>query len=602
MDTPLVFFGAVIAAGLAAQWIAWRFKVPSILLLLALGFVLGYFFGVDPDEVIGRELLFPIVSIAVAVILFEGGLSLRLRDINKSRDVVFRLVTLGVLVCWGLSTFACIVCFQTNWRIAAITGAILTVTGPTVIGPMLRHVRPIKSIGSVIKWEGIVIDPVGAVLAVLVFEALTGDGGAAQIAISLLRILVIGMSFGYVAAQIVIQSIRRYLLPDFLHVPMVLSFVIVTFILGNMSAHEGGLVAVTVMGIVMGNQKEISVRHLLEFKENLQILLISCLFVILAARIEPGDIWELGWGGIVFLLLLILVIRPASVLVSTVGSRLGLNERLFLCTLAPRGIVAAAVSSVFALELTEHHGHELPGDPEQIVSITFLVIVGTVSVYGTVAGSCARWLGLASTRPQGILFAGAHDFVRELARTIQSEGVQVLLVDTNYRNVTAARLAGLPATCDSIVSEFVSEEMDFGGIGRLLAMTPNEDLNSLASLEFAAVFGRGEVFQLSTTAGGVGNRKQPTHLRGRRLFDSEATFDQLNFRFSSGGQIKKTRITKEFSYDDFVKKHGTNSTLLCLLSESGELRIDTVDTPLKPQPGDKVIAMVDQEAIPLGTL
>ena len=591
MHDPLIFLATVIAAGIGAQWLAWRLKLPSILLLLMSGFILGFGIGVNPDDVLGRDIIFPVVSLSVAVIMFEGGLTLKLREIEKARDVVIRLVTFGVLVCWGIATAAIILILGVSWQVGAITGAVLTVTGPTVVGPMLRHIRPKKAIGSVIKWEGIVIDPVGAVLAVLVFEAVTSYHGPLQITISLLAIVLIGAMLGFGSAYLLVQSIRRFVIPDFLQVPLTLTVVVVVFVFGNNLAHEAGLVAVTLMGIAMGNQRAVSIRHLLEFKENLQILLISCLFVVLAARIEISDIWRLGWGGIALLVVMIVVVRPASVLVSTIGSKLDLNERIFLAALAPRGIVAAVVASVFTLELAEHHTDAYFEDANLIASITFLVIVGTVSVYGLVAGPIARRLGLAIDRAQGVLFAGATELVRDMAFALQQEGIPVLLVDTNHRNVTEARLAGVPATCDSIVSEFVSEEMELGGIGRLLAMTPNDELNSLAATELSSVFGRSEVYQLGASQGGVGNRTKPSHLLGRTLFNG-ITFADLQHQHLTGAQLKKTTITDEFGYDSFLDRYGESTQLLFVVSASKQLRINSVDDPIIPTAGDTVIAMI----------
>ena len=589
MTDPLVFFSVVIAAGIGAQWVAWRLKIPSILLLLACGFALGFGANVNPDNVLGRDIIFPVVSLAVAIIMFEGGLTLKLREIDKARDVVIRLVTLGVLVCWILAAIAICLILRVPWQVGAITGAVLTVTGPTVVGPMLRHIRPQKRIGSVIKWEGIVIDPVGAVLAILVFEAVTSYHGPLQITLSLAKIIVIGSGLGFAAAFGLVQSIRRYAIPDFLHVPLTLAIVIVVYVLGNKLAHEGGLLAVTLMGIAMGNQKSVSTRHLLEFKENLQILLISCLFVVLAARIEVGDIYRLGWGGIGLLVVMVVVVRPASVLVSTIGSQLSFNERLFLAALAPRGIVAAVVASVFALELAEHHTEAHFEGANLIASITFLVIVGTVSVYGLIAGPAARRLGLANAQAQGVLFAGAAELVRAMAKSLQDEGIAVMMVDTNYRNVTEARLAGIPATCDSIVSEFVCEEMDVGGIGRLIAMTPNDDLNSLAATEFSNVFGRSEVYQ-PKPGQGVGNHKAPSHLLGRALFDG-STFESVQQRHLNGAEIKTTNVTEEFGYDAFLKTHG-DALLLFVVNEKGKLKVNATDDPLVPAAGDTVIALV----------
>lgn len=592
LEKPLIFLGVVVLLGASAQWIAWRLKLPSILLLLASGFLLGYLGDVDPDQVIHRELLFPVVSLAVALIMFEGGMTLRFQEIDKSRDIVFRLVTVGVLISWVLGAVACRYLLGASWGVSVITGAILTVTGPTVVGPMLRHIRPVKPIGSIIKWEGIVIDPIGAVLAVLVFEVVVGHGDATAISIALIKTIGVGFLLGLAVAYGLLLALRRYWLPDFLHVPVTLALVLGAFVAANQVAHESGLIVVTVMGVVIGNQKQVPVRHLLEFKENLQILLISCLFVVLAARIEPNDILQLGVGGIALLVVLILVVRPIAVFASTTGGRLNLRERLFLCSLAPRGIVAAAVSSIFALEIAQHHAGQFP-DADMIVSVTFLVIVGTVTVYGLAAGPIARRLQLAERTPQGVLFAGASGWVRQIAQAVHDSGVTVMLIDTNYRNVAEAKMAGMPAACGSVVSDFVIEDVDLGGIGRLLAMTPNDDLNSLAATEYATVFDRAEVFQLPPSNATMAKRDKATHLQGRYLFDASANYGELAYRFASGGQVKKTKITEEFTFIHFREKYGPSALVLFVVSPTGKLSINPVDEPIEPQTGDTVIAIVD---------
>ena len=591
MDQPLIFFTAVLVLGIAAQWIAWRFHLPSILLLLTFGFAAGYLGHADPDKLIGRELLFPVVSLSVAVILFEGGLSLQFRDLKDSGTVVIRLVSLGVLVSWLLTATAARQLFGMDGRVAALTGAILVVTGPTVIGPLLRHIRPARQVGSIVKWEGIVIDPIGAVLAVLVFEALFQDQGHIWRAPFLT--LVVGTLIGLVTAAVLVQLMKHYWIPDFLHNAVFLTAAICTFALANTLQSESGLLTVTVLGIALANQKSVPVHHVLEFKENLRVLLISCLFVVLASRIKLSDLWEIGWNGLVFLAILIFLIRPASVFMSTFATKLKWRERVFLAFLAPRGIVAAAVSSVFALEVTHlYHDQQLPAGAQQIVPLTFVVIVGTVTVYGVLAAPLARWLGLAEPNPQGVLFAGAASWIRDIAKILQDEGITVLLVDTSRPNIANARMDGLPTQHASILSEYVAEEIDLGGIGRLMAMTPNDDLNTLAAMEFAQVFGRAEVYQLFPWQGGVGNREPSPHIRGRILFGPELTFGSLASRFATGGVVKKTKLSEKFTFEDFRARYGDSSIVMFIIDESARLRICTADTPPTPKPGETLIALV----------
>ncbi len=599
LNEPLLaFLAAVLALGIAAQWVAWRLKLPSILLLLAIGFLVGAVCGDDPtrpgttipDEVITVDLLFPAVSLAVAVIMFEGGLTLRLRELEESGQTVLRLVTIGAGVSWGLAGFAAHYLVGMDRYSSALIGAILVVTGPTVIAPLLRHVRPHRRIGSVVKWEGIVIDPIGVVLAVLVFDVMIIEKSSAIWMLT--KILAVGAILGIGTAILLVQFMRRYWIPDFLHNPVFLAAAIGTFALGNRLAPEAGLVTVTILGVALANQRVVPVRHVVEFKENLRVLLISCLFIVLAARIRLEDIFSLGWGGLAFLVLLIVVIRPLSVFFSTIGGELTRNERIFLAFLAPRGIVAAAVSSIFALEIAHHsHAAEISG-VDRIVPLTFLVIVGTVTVYGLAAAPLARYLGLAAKSPQGLLFAGGDNWILSVAAAFHEEGIPVLIVDTNFRHVSLARQQGLEARCASIVSEYM-EDIDLGGIGRLMAVTPNDDLNTLAVLEFAPLFGRAQCYQLPFREVSTARREASIQIRGRYLFNKDATHSNLSYRTSIGAQVKKTKITDEFTFEDFLVRYGESAIVLGVLSETKQLMVSTADTPLIPKAGQTVIAMVD---------
>jgi CPA1 family monovalent cation:H+ antiporter len=229
-----------------------------------------------------------------------------------------------------------------------------------------------------------------------------------------------------------------------------------------------------------------------------------------------------------------------------------------------------------------------------MVPVTFLVIVGTVAVYGLFSPLLARWLALASPNPQGILFAGASDWIRQVAKSIHGLGIPVLLVDTNYRNVSLARQDGLPAQCASVLSEYIDEEVDLAGIGRLLAVTPNDELNRLAALEYSHDFGRAGVYQLNPLDGGSSRRETaPPHIQGRLLFAPEVTYDTLAARINHGAQIKRTGITEEFSFEDFRSRYGDSAIVLFVVTEAGQLNIATADAQLEPGAGQTVIALVD---------
>ncbi len=591
--------------GIAAQWLAWRLHVPAILLLLGCGIALGQF--VDPDTLLsavtggarenGPRLLFPAVSLAVAVILFQGGLSLRYHELKYSGPVVLRLVTIGALVAWVLTATAAKYTLGLTTRIAVLVGAILVVTGPTVVGPLLRHIRPTRRVGSIAKWEGIVIDPIGAVLAILVFEqvlAAVQVPSVASVSLVLLRCAGIALVLGFLAAWLLVKAVQRYWLPDYLQGVAFLAVALGAFAASNELQAESGLATITFMGIVLANQRKVSIRHVVEFNEHLEVLLISCLFVVLGSRLNVGEILALGTSGVLFLLLLIVAVRPISVLAATFGTAITVRERLFLAFLAPRGIVAAAVASVFALKVATASGEEsqLAEQAQQLVPITFLVIVGTVAVYGLLSAPLARWLGLADPNPQGLLIAGASAWIRDLASVLKEEGFAVLLLDTNESNVSAARMSGLTAECMNVLSEPVQNDLDLSGIGRMLAMTPNDEVNAMASRELAHLFGRANVYQLSAS-GGEGRRwTLAPHLGGRPLFGKDMTFTDIEGRSARGSVVKKTKLTEEFTWQDFQLLYGPTARPLFLLTGKNALSICTADQPVEPKRGQTVIALV----------
>jgi len=587
----LIGITGIVILGVGAQWLAWRLRVPSILLLLIFGFIAGPVTGfLKPDALLG-DLLVPVVSISVAVILFEGGLSLRFSEIRKVSSVVRNLTTVGVLVTWLIGTAAARFILGLDLPLAVLLGAISALTGPTVIIPLLRHVRPTSRLGSILKWEGILNDPIGATLAVLVFQAiLVGElREATTVAVTgFFKTVSIGVLVGAGGAGLIVLLLRRYWIPDFLHNAVSLMMVVGAFTLSNFLQTESGLLAVTLMGITLANQKLVTVGHILEFKENLRVLLISCLFILLAARLQAGYMIRVGPSIIAFLGVLMLVARPLVVALSTIRSAVTLREKTFLSWVAPRGIVAAAVASVFALRLAEAGYPEA----ERLVPLTFMVITVTVAVYGLTASPLARWLGVASS-PQGVLIVGAHAWARDIAAALHAQNYSVMLVDTNWANISAARMAGLPAFYGSILSDDLSRETELEGIGRLLALTPNDEVNSLAALQFAKLFGRSEVYQLPTEDQKEGHGEATSRrLRGRDLFGKEASYSYVDARFASGATVKKITLSEEFDYAAFQNLYGDSALNLFLITEAKELIVLAADNPVEPQKGQTLISLV----------
>ncbi|MFO8100604.1 MAG: cation:proton antiporter [Dehalococcoidia bacterium] len=599
-ENLLIGLASIIILGIGAQWLAWRFQLPAILLMLAFGIIAGpvlcHFYSdycLDPDELFG-DLLLPIVSLSVAIILFEGGLSLRISELRGLGSIIPRLITIGALATWVIGAAASYYLLDLELDIAILLGAILIVSGPTVILPLLRHVRPRSQINSVLKWEGIVIDPIGAILAVIVFQEVLGgslENATQSIVIGILKTIFFGTATGIVGAYFILAMLKRYWIPDFLQSSAVLMIVIAVYIISDHFQEESGLMATTIMGIVMGNQKSISVRHIIEFKEHLGVLLVSSLFVLLAARLDPSDWNELGWNTVIFLLVLIFVARPLAVVLSTMGSNFNWRERAFLMWVAPRGIVAAAVSSVFALRLADA-GHP---QASQLVPLTFTVILVTVIIYGLSAFPLARRLQISQANPQGFLIMGAHPWARTIASTLKENGYKVLLVDTAWVGLMAARNAGLDTFHASILSRYALDEIDLGEIGRLLALTPNNGANSLAALHFAPYLDSANVFQLSPGVEEEGRKEEICHqLCGRILFGRDITFQYLMERFRLGAIVKSTKITEIFDFNAFKNYYGPSAIPLFLINNTtGDITVFASDTNIKPEPGYTLISLVD---------
>ena len=403
MEQTGLILALIVAAGVVLQWFSWWLKIPAILLLLAAGMTAGPVTGwLDPDVLFG-DLLFPIASLGVAVILFEGSLTLRWHEVRGQERMVRNLVTIGALITWGAIGATAHWILDLPWSLALLLGALLTVTGPTVIVPLLRTVRPVQRIAHILRWEGIIIDPVGALLAVLVFEfILSGERGHTLVVLA--GAIAGGSAIGLAGGWTLAELLRRHKIPEYLHNSVALALVLAVFSLANLAVEESGLLAVTVMGILLANRKDIDTEDILNFKETLSVLLISFLFIVLAARMDLEILTNLGWDAALFFAAIVIVVRPLMVLVSGIGSKLPWREQALIAGVAPRGIVAAAVSALFAIKL------ERVGIPEagQLVALTFMVIVGTVVLQSLTARPMARWLRVAEPEPRGVLIVGGN--------------------------------------------------------------------------------------------------------------------------------------------------------------------------------------------------
>ena len=596
-EHALIAISSTAVLGAICQWFAWRLKIPAILLLLVVGIVVGPVTGMlVPDETFG-DLIFPFVSLSVAIILFEGGLNLKMSEIRSTSREIFNLVTIGALVTFVATASFAILLLDLPQSLCWLLGAILVVTGPTVVIPLLRQVRPSGNVGALLKWEGIVIDPLGVLLGVLTFEAIVA-GGLGELTGTIIAVCikagVFGTLLGVGGAYALIMMLKNYLIPDYLINPITLCTVVGVFALANSIQHESGLVTVTVMGVVLANQQHVSINHLIQFKEDLRVLLISMLFILLAARVDQSAIYNITMGQIAFVAALIFIIRPLTVFVSTFRSSLTLKEKLFLSSVAPRGIVAATISSIFALDLASYQaaGETAFVQANDIVNITFLVIVCTVVFYSLTAKFSAKILGLASPVQHGMLILGAHAWARELAKCLRSEGVLVRLIDTNSYNINSAKRDGLLAQNTNIFLDHEQGQINLGGTGKLLALTANEEINSLATLHFSDIYGWADVYSLiSSDASGSQGSESIRHIRGRQLFGELVSFQKISSLFSGGGQFISSDLADEQAVEKFKEKTLEEQIPLFFIENEGIATPIVIDKPYEPSVGSRVISL-----------
>lgn len=597
MTVSTVFLLACIGVlSLFCQWLAWRVRMPAILFLLAGGIAVGPLLGfLDPEAVFG-DLLFPVISLAVAIILFEGSLTLRYDEIRGHGKMVRNLIPVGSIVTCIIGTLAARWLLEVSWEVALLFGAISIVTGPTVIAPLLRSVRPDAKLANILRWEGIIIDPVGALLAVLVFEGIVSWGQGNVFGHSLYifgKTLAVGFLIGAVAGWLNGIALRKHLLPQYLHNAGTLTFMLGVYALSNEMAHESGLLTVTVMGIWMANMKQVPIDSILEFKESLSVLLISALFIILAARIEFAAIAQLGWGLVIVLALLMLVARPVSIFLSAVGTSLTWRDKLFLSWIAPRGIVAAAVSALFAFQL-QKLGYESAG---ALVPLVFMLIITTVTLQSLTARPLARLLNVAEPAEYGFLILGANPVARKIGQALQKLEVPVTLADTNWENVKQARMDNLQVYFGNPVSEHASTHLDLTGIGNLLVISPYKHMNSLATYHFLDWFGKGSVLTLAEGDQDQKARHQTAEkIQMTRGLFGGVSYAKLASLASQGYSVKTTQLSEEFTFDDFLEKYDRQALVLFVLDNRERITpVKNMDS-IKPEKDWTLVTLVPPQA------
>lgn len=595
MEPYALVFALIGALGIGAQWIAWRTGWPAIALMLAAGVIAGPVTGlVRPHDIFG-DLLEPMISVAVALILFEGGLSLNFRELRRTDGAVTRLVLLGAPIGWVLGSLACYYVAGLVWPVAILFAGILVVTGPTVVLPLLRQSNVAARPRAILKWEAIVNDPVGALFGVITYEYLrrTGEGGTlASVLVSLAAAAAVAGLIGWLAARAIGWAFPRGHVPEYLKAPILLVAVIAVFVGSNMVQQETGLLAVTVMGIVVANMKMESLRDVQPFKENITVLLISGVFVLLSASLDLQVLRQFEWRFLAFLVALLFLVRPATVLLSLAFSPVPWRERLLVAWIAPRGVVAVAISGLFALRL-DHLGYS---DGSILVTLSFAVVIATIIAHGFSIGPVARLLKVTGATEQGLLIVGGTPFSLALADQLRQLEVPVTIADNSWQRLAAARQAGIPTYHGEILAEATEERLDLTQFQVIAATTDNEAYNALVCNEFAPEVGRDNVYQLGDSSDDDDPRSLPEALRGRALFASGLGVEQILERDRAGWGFRKTRITEQFDFEAARAGLPEEADMLLLIRKGGALRFFTHASRPTPQAGDTIISYVPPDA------
>ncbi|MCX2838854.1 sodium:proton antiporter [Salinimicrobium sp. MT39] len=575
----------LVILGILAQWVAWKTKTPAILPLILIGLFVGPFSTLishdgtkwlEPiwngeEGVFPGESLFYFVSLAIAVILFEGGLTLRRGEVGNIGPVIVKLISVGVVVTFFGAGLAAHFIYGFSWQISFLFSSLIIVTGPTVIAPILRNI-PLKThVSSILKWEGILIDPIGALIAVLMYEFIRVEGGQDFTITALTefgKIILFGFTFGFTFAHILALLIKRNVIPHYLLNVFTLATVLGVFVLADTFAHESGLLAVVVMGMVMGNKNLPNIKELLYFKESLSVLLISILFILLAANIEISDLLLIyNWKAAMLFGAVVFIVRPIGVILSSLGSNLKANEIAFISWVGPRGIVAAGIASLFGLKLAREG---VPG-AEYITPLVFMVVLLSVLLNATTARIFAKLVGVFVKDAEGILIIGASSVSRLIGKYLQDNNRHVVLMDNNGDNVMKAKDLGLDAIAGSVYEDDLFNNVELNDVGYLMAMTGNSDINKTAINKFTNQYGEKGSFRLISSD----EMNDPETNPSEGLFSHTDDYIKLTEVARSYPTIHEVVLNSRAHYEGLLEISKTDPDIIPLFvkTDTGELRI-----------------------------
>lgn len=589
---PVMSFALVGALGVGAQWLAWRLRLPAIVLMLVAGLVIGPVTGLfDPGRDIG-PLMGPLISIAVAIILFEGGMTLSVQSLRGAAEGVRRLVFVGAPLGWLFSALALHYVAGLGWASSAVFGGIMIVTGPTVIAPLLRQARLRRRPAQLLQWEAIVNDPIGALAAVLAFEVvlvLQAAESAGDAVLDITRGLVVASVLGVASGWAIAESFRRAWVPEFMKVPVLFTLLLGVFALSDTVLHESGLLAVTVMGIWIANADLPSYTELRRFKEHATILLVSGVFILLAANMKFDALALLNWQAAAFVAVVILIVRPLTVLISLLGTKLPMRERLLVGLTGPRGVVLVAVAGLFAERLVAE-GIE---DAALLTPLAFALVAATVVLHGFSLRPMARAFGLAGAAIPGVIFVGGSRFAMAFAKALQDRDVPVLIADANRARLRSAREAGVPVFFGDILSEAAEHGVEIMSYGQVMAISDNDAYNTLVATDLAPEFGRENVFQLKRAKQDSKRHALPATLGGR-ITAGGLTYYELAAKMSDGWSVRSTDLTDEFTLEDWAA-HNPEAILLASYDESAGLTLIEHEQAPKKLSGVRILALAPQK-------
>ncbi len=528
IDEPVTAIAVVLVTAALCQLVANRLNLPSVLLLLVAG--LGLSPVLDPDLILG-DLLFTGVGLGVAVLLFEGGTGLHWHRLRQGKGPVLRLVTVGAAIAWVVGASVSALVLDVETEIAILIGAILIVSGPTVVMPLLRVIRPRQPTSSILRWEGILIDPVGAGIAIVVLDAIIEQRSFGRILLQVVATFATGLGVGAVAAIALLGALRLRLVPDHLQIPVTLAVLVGAYAASDLLRPEAGLIAATLLGMAFANQRRAPAAHIAEFNENLGSIILGVLFIVLGARVDLGAIVDNLAASAIIIAALVLVARPASVLASTVGTGLSWRDRWFLMALAPRGVVAAAVASLFALEL-ESHGTS----PGPLVPVVFSVVIGTVVLTSIGARFAAARLQVARPDPTGLALIGGGDFAIELASVLGGWHIPTMHVGLADHEAAKAAELGQLVYHGRLDSQDFAEAVETVGIGRALALSGSDHLDGFVTERLARLIGSENLYGLRSDH--HGEDPGTTHTVTTRPVLPEITATDIDGLLHDGYRIK----------------------------------------------------------------